>query len=79
MAKTVEDAVEVAKAGHESVGQRFDIAAGNGAEQDQFEQLILGHRSSPSGHETGAQALAVIGDIGGLFASYRCCGESFVH
>ena len=40
--------------------QRFDVAAGDGAEEDKLKQFVVGHRVAPALHEARAQTGAVI-------------------
>ena len=45
--------------------QWFDVPAGNGAEQDKFQQLVIRKGLRAAREKAVAQAFAVIGDIGG--------------
>jgi hypothetical protein len=50
---------ERAEARDQVFGQRLDIALGNGAEQDQFEELVVAERVGARLEETRPQALAM--------------------
>jgi hypothetical protein len=54
-----DDFGERAEGRDQRLGERLDVAARQGAEQDEFEQLVVGQRLVASGAETLAQPLAV--------------------
>ena len=64
-----DDAVEVAEGGEERLGERLHVDALDGVEEEELEQLVLGHRRVAAGEEALAQALAVApvvrADLGG--------------
>jgi len=73
-----DDAVEVAETVQQASGEGFYVLPGDGAEEDQFQQFILRHRRGTAFHEAGAQALAVVADIGGKATFGEGCAAVFV-
>ena len=57
-------AVEIAENLQKVFGQRFDIAARDGAEQQQFQQFVILQRHTAGPHEAFAQAGAVVVVVG---------------
>lgn len=66
-----EHAVEIAELIEECTRQRLHIPARDGPEEDQLQQLIIGHRPRATHHEPFAQAAAVVADIGRLASLLR--------
>ena len=56
-------AVEIAEGLDQAAGEGFDILAGDGAEQDQFQHLVVRHGPCAARHEAFPQPRAVIGEI----------------
>ena len=50
---------ETAEARDQRLGQGLDVAPGNGGEQSQFQQFVIGHRLRAARPETLAQPLAM--------------------
>ena len=55
-----QNAVEISKFFKKLPGQRLDVATGNGAEQDQFQHLVIRQGLRATGQEAIPQAFAVI-------------------
>ena len=66
-----EHAVEIAKLFEEVPREWFNIPARDGAEENQFQQLVIGHCPRATHHEPFAQAAAMVADIGGLASLLR--------
>ena len=68
------DAVEITEGVQEEPCERFHILSGDGAKENQFEELVIRHGCGAALNEAGAEAFAVIGDIAGEFGGQegRC-------
>src|SRR6185503_19311839 len=57
---------ERAEALDQALGHRLGVTAGDGVEQHQLEQLVVGQRLRPAGDEAILQALAMPGALVGV-------------
>ena len=53
--------------GQQGAGEGFDVAPGDGAEEDKLQHLVIGQGGGAAGEEPVAQAFAVVAEVGGLF------------
>ena len=71
-------AAEVAERVQQQPGEGFDVLPWDRPEQQEFEQFVVGHGGGPAVHEPGAQAFAVVGDVGGQLAGQGFGGRFVV-
>ncbi len=70
-----DDAVEIAEVVEQRAGEWLNVLPWDGAKEDEFEEFIIRNRLRAAVQEPFPKAFAVVFDVGGEFALWKCFGQ----
>lgn len=70
-----DDAVEIADVVEQRAGEWLNVLLWDGTEKDEFEEFVVRDGLRAAFEKPFAQAIAVVFDVGGQFALWKCFGQ----